>query len=301
MIEEIEQIKIEINNLNARINSLESKIKSPNLDLEKKSDFEELKKLLNADAWPEAVNNFQIADEQSEKDKDERAEGIVNFLFASEDFSDKKFLDFGCGEGHLANYISQKTSSVGYDISIGNSRFKWESKIDNLFLTSDFDNVKSNAPYDIILIYDVLDHADDPIDILNKAKSVLSESGRIHLRCHPWCSRHGGHLYKQINKAFAHLIFTESELLEMGINLDKTIKNKVIYPIAHYEGITSSSGLKIISREIDEQDPEDFFSNNDLVSKRIKAAIPEKNGTKIRELFPFFQIKQCFLDFILKL
>lgn len=297
MINEIEQIRKEINNLVSRIDLLENKIKNGS----EKFEFEELKKLLNTEAWPEAVNGFQIADEHSEKDKDERAEGIINFLFASEDFKEKKFLDFGCGEGHVANYVSQKTFSVGYDVSNEKSRFTWGEKVDNLFLTSNFDDVKSNAPYDLILIYDVLDHAEDPVDILNKAKSVLSENGHIHMRCHPWCSRHGGHLYKQINKAFAHLVFSEEELLEMGLNLDKTIKNKVIYPISYYEGLISSVGLKIVSREIDEQEPERFFSDNFVVSKRIKAALPENNGTKMRELFPSFQLKQCFLDFIIKL
>lgn len=295
MINELEQIKKEIENLVSKINLLEEKIKNND-----KSDFEELKNLLHSDSWPGAVNDFQIADENNEKDKEERAEGIVNFIFGSENFDGKKFLDFGCGEGHVAHYISQKTFAVGYDLVPNNTRFVWEEKNNNLLLTTNYDEVKSNGPYDLILIYDVIDHAEDPLDVLKKAKSLLSENGQIYLRCHPWCSRHGGHLYKQINKAFVHLVFDESELLEIGIQPDKTIKNKVIYPIVHYEGYIADSGLKIISREIDEQEPESFFSENIFVSKRIKLSLPENNGTKKRELFPFFQVKQCFLDFILK-
>ena len=53
-----------------------------------KSNFEDLKILLESDEWPEAVSNFLICNE-TEEDKEDRARGILNLL--SIDLKGKKF------------------------------------------------------------------------------------------------------------------------------------------------------------------------------------------------------------------
>jgi len=64
-----------------------------------------------------------------------------------------------------------------------------------------------NTKYDFILINDVLDHAADPLDMLEQVNKIRNPETKIVVRCHPWTSRHGTHVYKQMNKAFLHLIF----------------------------------------------------------------------------------------------
>jgi len=258
------------------------------------SEFEKLKKILNSDEWPEAVLEFQIADDTSEEDKIDRAEGIVDILI-EESLENKKFLDFGCGEGHAAKYASEDSAiSVGYDIEKQGS-LEWEND-EKFLLTTDFEKVKAKGPFDAILIYDVLDHAENPVEVLNQASSVLKNNGTIYLRCHPWSSRHGGHAYRKINKAFVHLVFSKEELKNLGI--DNGHNNKVLFPIATYNGILAEvPGLSAKDPDIEEQEVEPFFKNNELVRKRILQVFGRKNW---EEACPSFQMGQCFLDYVIK-
>lgn len=266
-----------------------------------RNEFNVLSELLRSKEWPQAVYDAQIADEKSEKDKDERAEGIVDILLPP--LEGKKFLDFGCGEGHVANYVGRFADvSVGYDISKNSrSRFDWEID-EGMLLTTELEKVRSKAPYDIILIYDVLDHVRDstPQELLSVAKSLLSDGGKIYLRTHPWTSRHGGHVYRKINKAFVHLVFTDSELKLMGINIEPNLK--VTYPLHTYESWIAESGLvNSVPPEVDQQEVETFFRDNKVVRERIMKFMEVKEwGEGIPPGRPEWQMSQCFWDYVLE-
>lgn len=266
--------------------------------LVEEKEFDMLKRLLDSDKWPSAVFQSQIADENSETDKRERAEGISDILLPP--LQGKKFLDFGCGEGHIAEYNSKIAElSVGYDIKKSTkSLFDWEELKEKLLLTTDFAKVQAEGPYDVILIYDVLDHVENESmeDVLSKAKSVLSPNGNVYLRCHPWSSRHGSHLYRKMNKAFLHLVFNDEELRTLGLEIEPN--QKVLYPIRTYFNAIESAGLEKQSEpEIDTQEVESFFSENPLVRSRILKTF---NLNQWKDEEPKFQLSQCFLDYILK-
>jgi 2-polyprenyl-3-methyl-5-hydroxy-6-metoxy-1,4-benzoquinol methylase len=294
----LNKIKLKIENVEKEITEKPKGLFSVfSKDDELTREFEELKKLLESEEWPEAVLDFQIVDESSEEEKMDRAEGIVDILI-DENLENKKFLDFGCGEGHMTKYASKEAAiSIGFDINKSKkSKFNWEKLEEKMLLTTDIKKVEQQAPYDIILIYDVLDHTENPIEVLNKAKSLLSENGKIYLRTHPWCGRHGGHLYRQKNKAFVHVVFSDDELKKLGLNYEEKT-NKVKFPIADYElNFIKESQLKIQSKDVENQDVEDFFEKNPIISKRLKKIIEVEGG----KTFPKFQLSQCFHDYVLK-
>lgn len=257
-------------------------------------EFEILKSLVNGNKWPRAVPNELICNAASEEDKTERAEGILE-LIVSRDLKGVNFLDMGCGEGHVAAKAAEKgaSMSVGYDIKSPNKLDPQE----NLILTNDWSKVLENAPYEAVLIYDVLDHVSDetPVEVLERTKSVLSPTGKIYVRCHPWCGRHGAHLYRKLNKAFIHVVFTDEELLEMGIPNDEP-NQLVKSPLAEYRSWFKNAKLKVVEENISSTNPEQFFSKTKEVSDRITKRFGMKRGK-----FPAFQMKQNFVDFIFTL
>ena len=255
--------------------------------------FDQLKKALQSDTWPEAVNPNLICDPNSEQDKVERGRGIIE-LMIEEDLKKMKFLDAGCGEGHCAFLSAEYGTqvSIGFDIKEYDS---WKGfKKDNFLLTSDFEEVKKHGPYDIITIFDVIDHIKgmEPVTFLQACKSVLSDNGKIYMRCHPFVSRHATHLYHELNKAYVHLVFTTEELKQLVPNSKHVEESTgVTHPIKTYGDYIEQAGLKVINRRDITEKVEPFFKIPKIAERIMKHA---EFGH-----FPEFQLSVQFIDYIL--
>jgi len=261
---------------------------------------EELKKLtalLNSKNWPHAVSPDLIVNDESENDKFERAEGIIEIVLPQT--REINVLDIGCGEGHFVVKAAEKGyhKVVGHDLNKPEkTNFEWEKLDGNKLLTTSWDEVVKNGPYNVVILFDVLDHikGKSSVDLLKKTKTVLAPEGTIFARCHPWCSRHGAHLYKKINKAWIQLVFTEEELAKMGYEIEQP-HARVIKPRAVYEALFAESGLRVTNLDTDRTAVEQFFANTPVVRDRIINACKESVQS-----FPQFQMEQSFLDYTLK-
>lgn len=250
-----------------------------------------LRQLVENPTWGKAVEQDLICNENSHEDKMDRAKGIRDIFCTNFNFENKKILDFGTGYGHLVQAISEKnpTIAVGYDVK---NEFQIASTEKTLFSTS-WDEVVKNGPYDFIIIYDVIDHVvnETPQQILMKAKSVLNNNGTIRMRCHPFISRHGGHVYTKINKAYAHLILTESELKELGHNFNNYPTVKVTTPLRTYAKFISDAGLKMVDHKLINEPAHNFFLTGTMAD-RIKMNL------KIKQLL-IPQMGMQFVDYTL--
>lgn len=240
--------------------------------------------LILSPEWPEAIAPFLICSD-TEEDKQERAEGILEYV--PFDLKDKKICDYGCGEGHVSLIANKKgLDCIGYDI-VKTGIHKWDCN-ENFILTTSYDKILHKSPFDVIILYDVLDHCKDPEDVLEKIKKISNNKTKIFVRCHSWMSRHGGHIYKQLNKAWVHLFLNENELKNIGINQEfiyKTFNPTEIQKKWFNKNfsIESSDTIKTII--------EPFFENNDLKKMILK------NNIKIEDLN--LEMSTIFNDYVL--
>lgn len=159
------------------------------------------------DCWPEAVPSQII--NVSEQDQISRANAVLDMML-DRSVENMTFLDFGCGEGWMAHEILSRgvAKSFGYDIV---EHELW-SKHKGAKYTTEINDLPKNY-FDIIMLYDVLDHVNDPINVMKTVRNCLKQNGSVYVRCHPWTSRHATHLFKKgINKAYWHLFLTQSEI-----------------------------------------------------------------------------------------
>ena len=254
--------------------------------------FEALKEALFSDRWPEAANPALMCDPNSEKDKKERGFGIIQMI-VQEEIRGQKVLDFGCGEGHTACAVSTQSPKlcVAYDIE----KFEHWQNSENTIFTNDFSEVEKNAPYDIVILFDVIDHLknEDQISVLRKIHSVLTDNGKVYMRCHPFTSRHATHLYQSLNKAYIHLVFTPEEIRQLipePVNAE--INLGVVTPFRSYKYFAQKAGFEIVSRQDITERVEPFFKTPTIAERIMKTTqMPE---------FPEYQMGIQFLDMVLK-
>ena len=236
----------------------------PASEKERIKELSNLRMLLNSNVWPEAIDDDYIVHNEREE-KVHRAASVLRTL-VNTDLIDANILDFGTGDGYVA-YVAANLFSPRHVTAYDAKEGVWEAfKDDNLTFTTTWDEVASKGPYDIIILNDILDHANN-VDFA-KIKAVKSEAGRIFVRCHPWCSRHGAHAHTSLNKAFVHLVFTEEELYSLGILTTPT--QMLLDPIKAYKKLFQDAGLSIVRENVIRRDVEFFFIQNAPILRRIK-------------------------------
>jgi len=254
--------------------------------------------IFSDEEWPKAVDDSQIV--KADTDKVLRAEGIL-YLFLNNAVKGIKFLDFGCGEGHTAAVAATQGASVsvGYDVAEASQWANYPTAA-NLLFTTAFSVAAEKGPYDAILLYDVLDHCHAPVEALKQVVSVLAPEGKVYVRCHPWCARHGGHLYRTLNKAYAHLFLSDEAVTKLSNNAAGP--QRVVHPLKTYGDWFAEAGLKVQSEDTVREKPEAFFfapARAEIIKNWWKKSYDVALAKG--KTFPEFQLGQQFVDFVLHL
>ena len=248
-----------------------------------------VKDLMEIDCWPEAVPNFLSNGGVSDGDQINRANAVLDMML-DRSVENLNFLDFGCGEGWIANEVVKRgvATSTGDDLW---TKSNWV-KFDKPTFTNLFSDLKSEY-YDLIILYDVIDHCDNPLDVVDKIKSLLAPNGIVYVRCHPWISKHGSHVYKQgLNKSYIHLFLTYEELTE-NIDEPPLFVRRELNPLDAYQHWFNDfeiSKERVIREELGE-----FFLVPDFKELVItEQELPEERHEKF-----FEDMEIQFVDYVL--
>ena len=225
--------------------------------------------------WPKSVSDDLICNHLVEGQKVQRASDILDIIvvYGIKD----KFLDFGCGDNYSLNEAKKRGASlvVGYDIK------------EYPGVCNDWEQVKKQGPYETVLLYDVLDHCEEPNKVMQKVAEVTTEESKIYVTTHPWLSRHGGHSYTKINKAFVHLFSTET---------NEIYCNRVLSNFGTYQKIFNDNDLFISEYNIRSDKVDNYFLTNPDALKHLKEL-----AVKLKWSFPqlIWTMRHSFYDFIL--
>jgi SAM-dependent methyltransferase len=211
---------------------------------------------IKSSAWATAIPPYMLM--LTHEEHRLRAYAIMDKFFP--DVKDKRFLDYGCGDGLVVAEARRRgADAVGYDPF---PAANW---------SSDCVSTMPKGTFDCILVYDVMDHAigTHHIDMMAEIASVAHRDTVVKVRIHPWTSRHGSHCYRFFNKAFVHLLFTPAELRSIGQASQAIPTIPIMNPHIHYEGVFRASGWNIVKVEGVYDEVEPFFTDNPAIRKRF--------------------------------
>lgn len=244
--------------------------------------------LMAIDCWPEAVPQH-LAVQPTDSQQKKRATSVLDMIL-NKSIEGLNVLDFGCGEGWMADEARKRGAAnvVGYDPVKSD---KWE-QLSGCQFTPTYQNLESNF-FDIVFLYDVLDHCSDAQQVMSIIKNVIKDNGVVYVRCHPWTARTATHLYKQgINKAYMHMFLTWDEIKSLtGTTPVFTRKEK--NPIEAYRWWFKD--FKIVKERVIREDVSDFFKHPDF--KNLLAN--EQNILEINDFLKLMEIQ--FVDYELQL
>jgi SAM-dependent methyltransferase len=220
--------------------------------------------------WPAAWPQHLISDCHTLQEKTYRAIQIASSYDIAL-LKDCRILDFGCGDGLVANELVKRGASAvcAYDIAPDKA---WDG-IDNSKITfiTDLESVLVNAPYNTIILHDVIDHVPSSTlePALKQILDVCANDVRLIITAHPFTSRHGGHVYDAKNLAYLQLLYSEDELASKQIRCP--YNNRWSRPQAAYENVFKRLGLNIMRKEVDVDQLEPWIVNRllPIIVKRI--------------------------------
>ena len=142
-----------------------------------------------------------------------RASSCIERISNKISLIDKRALDIGCGYGALSSALLEKGAQV-WATEIDADKLKFAQNKLNKNKHFNFTLVKNEVlPYadsffDIVIIFDVIEHVKNPVKTIREASRVLKSGGYLYVEFTPYYSITGHHLY-DFGKWPIHLLSRE--------------------------------------------------------------------------------------------
>jgi SAM-dependent methyltransferase len=170
------------------------------------------------------------------------------------DFLGKVVLDFGCGAGEKTVFYATQGPrwTIGVDRELRTHRaadYAREHGLAVQFMPlGRYGRIPlPNNTCDVVITSSVLEHVEDLLGVLRELRRVLKPGGLLLNRWQPYRSRHGAQLGPAIGIPFAHLLFSEADLVEVYNRTMVKRFGKVPCPMgnidAHSRGFAGVAGI----------------------------------------------------------
>lgn len=241
------------------------KMNDDSKDLIDLQDLTNLKKMLKSNLWPNALSEEELKESKEEK--------VKNVLMNIPNIEN---MDIACFADDADIFIKEIMKAkankvVCFSLDKNINPFKIEESNQIGIVTNNKNELVGNGPFDIIICYDFLEHTgESPENWLSFMKNIRKTNGPIYLRAHPFNSRY--HDHNLANKAYSHLVFTDSEKLKIGCPSGKKTCKELLTENEYFK-LFYSLELSIIERNIIDHPIEESFINSSMLSEKIKATL----------------------------
>lgn len=241
------------------------KMNDDSKDLIDLQDLTNLKKMLKSNLWPNALSEEELKESKEEK--------VKNVLMNIPNIEN---MDIACFADDADIFIKEimkvkANKVVCFSLDKNINPFKIEESNQIGIVTNNKNELVGNGPFDIIICYDFLEHTgESPENWLSFMKNIRKTNGPIYLRAHPFNSRY--HDHNLANKAYSHLVFTDSEKLKIGCPSGKKPCKELLTENEYFK-LFYSLELSIIERNIIDHPIEEIFTNSSMISEKIKATL----------------------------
>lgn len=183
-------------------------------------------------------------------------------------------LEVGCGPGGILKYFQDKYSSKVFGIDLDQRYLDYGNKNNLNLINSTIESFTSEDKYDLIIVCHVLEHLQNPIEFLNKLRSLLSQNGSIYIEVPSLESVNNGAYGKNLQNYFhiAHVShFTE-----------KSVKRLI--DITSYKILKSNNSIQLLIQDTIEKDKNS--DTKDLNTyKYTKSILKEINSSKNKSVY----------------
>jgi 2-polyprenyl-3-methyl-5-hydroxy-6-metoxy-1,4-benzoquinol methylase len=132
------------------------------------------------------------------------------------------FLDFGCGNGWVADQLSKNNNcsfSMGIDGAKTMIMNAEKRKSEAVFLLKDLNNFKLNHKFDLIFSMEVLYYLENPSSVIKKIHGMLNPNGRFIMGIDHYFENEESHDWQEKVGTRMHM-FRESEWIDFFTKSD---------------------------------------------------------------------------------